>query len=437
MGSSAYIMRVDDTDAMRSSASSENSVLEDLRWLGLNWDEGPFRQSKRRSLYQEHLQRLIESGHVYPCFDSATRSSREARERSESAWRDAPPDRVRARIEDGVPHTYRFRVPRGRSVSIVDLVRGDVEWDAQATVGDFVVVRSNGDPVYNFVSAVDDALMGVTTVVRGAEHLINTLKQVLILEALGLDVPEFAHLPLLLDSDKKKLSKRHGAASVADLQAEGILPEALLNYLTLLGWNQGSTDKEIYSISELVDAFSIERVVASPAVFDPVKLRWVNSRHLRALPLPSLIERAKPWFAETGWDNDGLLDAAAALAQPRAEVLPDVARVAGEAVRHPLLSTLECPRDEVEDIMADAKALRVVAQAMVRSRAVASGAEFKTEEYNEWVRALGKELGLKGKSLFKPVRLLLTGQPEVRFVLAQHNCSVHCRFLSLFLLLFV
>ena len=224
-----FVLRIEDTDLARSTRESEDSMIRDLRWLGLDWDEGPYcggpagdyRQSERGETYVKIAKKLVEMGHAYPCFctEEELEAKRQAAEASGSAvaydgtWRDADPAEVKRRMDAGEPFTYRFKVPKGKVVSIDDLVRGRISWDVEATLGDFILLRSNGVPVYNFCVAVDDALMGITTVARAEEHLTNTVRQALVLEALGFPLPEYAHCSLILGEDKAKLSKRHGATS--------------------------------------------------------------------------------------------------------------------------------------------------------------------------------------------------------------------------------
>lgn len=224
-----FVLRIEDTDLARSTKESEDSMIKDLRWLGLDWDEGPFiggpagnyRQSERGDEYVKIAKKLVEMGHAYPCFctEEELEAKRQAAEASGSAvaydgtWRDADPAEVQRRMDAGEPFTYRFKVPKGKVVSIDDMVRGRISWDVEATLGDFILLRSNGVPVYNFCVAVDDAMMGITTVARAEGHLTNTVRQVLVLEALGFPVPDYAHCSLILGEDRSKLSKRHGATS--------------------------------------------------------------------------------------------------------------------------------------------------------------------------------------------------------------------------------
>mmetsp|Transcript_17627 Transcript_17627/g.39905 ORF Transcript_17627/g.39905 Transcript_17627/m.39905 type:complete len:622 (-) Transcript_17627:915-2780(-) len=309
---SAFVLRVEDTDQARSTRASEISVLEDLAWLGLTWDEGPedrptdangatlyygpYRQSERNDMYASVAQGLLDEGKAYRCF-CTEEELEEMRARQEVAgetprydgrWRDADPAEVEAKVASGDPYTVRFKVPKGSRVVIDDVVRGNVGWDAEATVGDFILLRSSGVPVYNFCVAVDDAAMGITTVVRAEEHLTNTLRQGLILDALHAPRPRYAHCSLILGPDKIKLSKRHGATSCGQFKEDGFLPDAMINYLSLLGWNDG-TDTEIFTREELIDAFDINRVVKSPSIFDMAKLRWINGQHLKMMSIEEVV----------------------------------------------------------------------------------------------------------------------------------------------------
>jgi glutamyl-tRNA synthetase len=257
-----FIIRVEDTDEARSTRESEESILNDLKWLGMNWDEGPeiggpyapYRQSERKDIYLKYAEQLVSQGYAYRCFCSEEeleekRQLAEAEGKAlqyDGTWRDADPVEVQKKIDNGEPYTIRFKVPPGKTVFIDDMVRGRVTWDAEASLGDFIILRSSGMPVYNFCVAVDDASMKITHVIRAEEHLTNTLRQILVLEALGYTPPTYAHCSLILGSDRSKLSKRHGATSCKQFSEQGFLPDAMVNYLAALGWNDGTT-KEIYS----------------------------------------------------------------------------------------------------------------------------------------------------------------------------------------------
>jgi len=429
-----FLVRVEDTDTARSTRESENSVLADLEWLGLTWDEGPvvggdkgpYRQSERMEsgVYQELAQKLLESGDAYPCFCTAAeldakRLEAEAKGENpqyDGTWRDADPAEVAKRMEAGEPYTVRFKVPRGKKVTIQDKVRGEISWDVQATVGDFILLRSGGMPVYNFCVAVDDAQMEVSDVIRAEEHLTNTVRQVLILEALGYTVPRYAHLSLVLGEDRSKLSKRHGATSVNQFKLEGFLPEAMINYLCLLGWND-STDQEIYTVDELVQAFSLDRVTKSPAVFDMKKLRWINGQHLRALPAERLQELLRAQLGEAGVlaadadaaQLDAFVSAAAAMVQEKVELVNDAEPLIEAALLYPLEETLasDAAKPFAEGVEAVAKA---VLAAHADGSLPAPDSDDFDAAWKKWVKAVGKDLGRKGKDLFMPLRIVTTGR---------------------------
>ena len=431
-----FIIRVEDTDTARSTRESEASVLQDLRWLGLLWDEGPevggekgpYRQSERMGsgLYQELADRLMKEGHAYPCFCTAEeldlkRKAAEAAGENpqyDGTWRDADPAEVQKRLDAGEPYTVRFKVPRGKKITISDLVRGEVTWDVQATVGDFILLRSAegtaeaaGMPVYNFCVAVDDALMDVTTVIRAEEHLTNTVRQILILEALGYDVPKYAHLSLVLGEDRSKLSKRHGATSVDQFRKEGFLPEAMVNYLCLLGWND-DTEQDIYSVGELTDAFSLDRVTKSPAVFDMKKLRWVNGQHLRALPPDEFAALLAPQLHELGVttaaDVTPFVHAASAMVAEKVELLNDAAPLITAAMDFPLAETIKSLpfSDATLNLHAVGNAVVDAYRAGTFPDPAADGFD---AAWKAWAKGVGKQLGVKGKGLFLPLRVAATG----------------------------
>ncbi|CAJ1433863.1 unnamed protein product [Effrenium voratum] len=294
------VLRVEDTDVARSTKESEDAILEGLKWCGITWDEGPdvggnhgpYRQSERieAGIYKEQLEKLIAGGHAYRCFLSPEEldEMRAEAERNDQAfvlqspWANASEEEVQAMIDQGKPYVYRFRVPFDREIVIDDLVLGEVIWNSDDLGGDFVIVRQNGMPMYNFGVVVDDASMHITHVLRAQEHLMNTPRQFLMYEALGLKVPTFAHMPLILAPDRTKLSKRHGAVSVGEYQKRGYLPSGMVNYLAQLGWNDG-TKQEIYTLEELMSAFRMNRMSKVAAIFDADKFKWVNGHHVRRL----------------------------------------------------------------------------------------------------------------------------------------------------------
>ena len=311
-------------------------------------------------------------------------------------WAKASKEEVDAELAKGTPHCFRFRVPPNRDIVIDDVVRGKVKFNTDA-VGDFVILRSNGLPVYNFCVAVDDALMRVTHVLRAEEHLPNTLRQVLIYRALGFAPPTFGHMSLILAPDKSKLSKRHGATSVGEFREQGFLAPAMVNYLSLLGWNDG-TEQEIFTTDELISKVTLKRITKSAAVFDKTKLRWMNGQHLRALPEAELAAACVSSWVESGLMTDGadvasspLVSAAVALFKTSLELVTDADAELRKVLSFPLDETLAAAAAPEGDKSRNAAAAAVLA-----------------DNFAE-IKAVGKAQERKGKRLFMPLRLALTG----------------------------
>ncbi|CAJ1948807.1 unnamed protein product [Sphenostylis stenocarpa] len=420
-----FVLRIEDTDLERSTRESEEAMLKDLSWLGLDWDEGPgvggdygpYRQSERNSLYKQYAENLHQSGHVYRCFCS----NEELEKMKEDAklkqlppvytgkWASARHEEVEEELAKGTPYTYRFRVPKG-SLKINDLIRGEVSWNLD-TLGDFVIMRSNGQPVYNFCVTVDDATMAISHVIRAEEHLPNTLRQALIYKALGFPMPYFAHVSLILAPDRSKLSKRHGATSVGQFREMGYLPEAMVNYLALLGWGDG-TENEFFALDQLVEKFTIERVNKSGAIFDSTKLRWMNGQHLRARHSDELTKVIGEY-----WKTSGILtvsagpfvDEAVQLLKDGIDLINDADKALANLLSYPLHSTLQS--DEAEPLLQDN--LSEFAASLVAaydSGDLVAALEEGHTGWQKWVKGFGKSLKRKGKSLFMPLRVLLTGK---------------------------
>jgi glutamyl-tRNA synthetase len=329
-----FILRVEDTDASRSTDASIAAILDSMRWLGLDWDEGPivdgphapYFQSQRGPVYQAAIQRLLGEGKLYRCIctqDELAAKREAALAANRNPIYDGTCREAGHGPDVGVPFVLRLVAPVDGETLVDDAIKGRVVFPNRE-LGDQVVVRSNGDPLYNFVVVLDDVAMGMTHVVRGDDHLSNTPKQVQLYEALGAPVPQFAHVPLILGPDKKRLSKRHGATSVMSYDDEGYLPEAMVNYLARLGWSHG--DQEIFTVAELIDAFSLDHVGRSPGVWDPDKLLWVNAQHLAALDLADLTARVAPRIAAAGFPAqpvDDVLRARVATLRGRARLLTE------------------------------------------------------------------------------------------------------------------
>ncbi|KAG6485653.1 glutamate--tRNA ligase, chloroplastic/mitochondrial-like [Zingiber officinale] len=421
-----FVLRIEDTDLERSTRKSEEAMLNDLSWLGLDWDEGPgvggeygpYRQSERNSMYKEYAEKLLESGTVYKCFCS----NEELEQMKETAkrlqlppvytgkWGTAPDKEIQEELAKGTPYTYRFRVPKEGILKITDLIRGEVSWNLD-TLGDFVIMRSNGQPVYNFCVTVDDATMHISHVIRAEEHLPNTLRQALIYKALGFPMPSFAHVSLILAPDRSKLSKRHGATSVGQFRDMGYLPQAMVNYLALLGWGDG-TENEFFTINQLVEKFSISRVNKSGAIFDGTKLRWMNGQHLRSLPPEELISIFRDRWKSTGilLEYDGaFVKGATELLKDAIELVSDAEKALQNLLSYPLHSTLVS--DECKPVVQDK--LSEVAASLIssyESGELRQALEEGHAGWQKWVKSFGKSLKRKGKSLFMPIRVLLTGK---------------------------
>ncbi|HTB21772.1 MAG TPA: glutamate--tRNA ligase [bacterium] len=315
-----FILRMEDTDLARSTQESVDQVLRDLRWLGLDWDEGPaadgrgslgpvgpYFQSRRLDTYAGYLAQLKAKGLAYPCFDSkaeveAEREAAIAEGRAPTgAFEEASPAQIEAMRAKGLQPAWRFRIPEGGVTEFEDLVHGRMRFENRL-MADFVIVRSDGMPTYNFAATVDDSLMEISHVIRGDDHLSNTPRQVCLYRALGLREPAFAHIPMILGPDKQRLSKRHGATAVGEYETQGFLPEALVNYLALLGWSLDDKTTLI-SVQELVESFSLERVTKHAAVFDPVKLAWMNGIYVRQAQDARLAPLIREQFKRAGLEN--------------------------------------------------------------------------------------------------------------------------------------
>lgn len=419
----SMILRIEDTDRERSTLASERSILEDLRWLGIRWQEGPdvggphapYRQSERQARYQVAIDQLLAEGRAYHCFCSP--AVLEADRQSALAAGEAPKysgrcrtlgrDEVASRLAAGEAAAIRFAVPeQPREVTFTDLVRGNIAV-ASSLIGDPVIVRSEGSPAFNFAVVVDDAAMGITHVVRGEDHISNTPRQILIYEALGFTPPQFAHLSLVLGPDHAPLSKRHGATSVAEFRARGFLPEALANYLALLGWSPGEGE-EIVSIEEMARRFELTRVTHSAAVFDTAKLEWMNREYMKRCPAPRLaalswpyLERAQQVQAQTPeaehYVADVLLPMAVG-AVNRLEELPARVSFIFEWSADDALALLAAEPDGPAVVRALAE---VLAQ---------QGDLVDRETFRRAATMVRERSGAKGKALFHPIRVALTGR---------------------------
>ncbi len=420
------VLRIEDTDVERSTRESERAIIEDLRWMGLEWDEGvekggdhgPYRQSERLHIYRAHVVELMSRGQAYRCFclPEQLEMDRYAalRDRRPPKYvgrcRDIPPDQARHRVENGEPAAIRFRIPDDREVVFNDIVRGEVRFNTEV-LGDPVLVRSEGIPAYNYAVVIDDALMEITHVVRGEDHISNTPRQILLYEAFGWTPPAFAHVSLVLGPDHSLLSKRHGATSVAEFRARGYLPEALTNYLALIGWSPGE-EQEILPLDELARRFRLEDVGHSAGVFDVEKLAWVNRHYLKLAAPERLAELSMPYLKTEGWvlepSGTGLdfLAAVVPLAAASVDRLDQVPARLRFLFDYSAARALEDP-----SVRAEAEAARPVIAALAEVLAD-SGPLIDRDAFRAAVARVRERTGQKGKSLLHPIRLALTGEAE-------------------------
>lgn len=321
-----FILRIEDTDVERSTTESVDAILEGMKWLGLDWDEGPFYQSNSFPLYKEYIQKLLDAGKAYKCYctpDELDAKRNLAMQEGRKPKYDGA-CRTRAEQLEGQPYVIRFRAPQGGATSFDDLIKGKITFPNEE-LDDLIIQRTDGTPTYNFCVVIDDASMRITTVIRGDDHVNNTPRQIQLYEALGFPVPQFAHVPMILGSDKARLSKRHGATSVIAYRDMGYLPEALLNYLVRLGWSSG--DDEIFSREEMIQKFDISNVGCSASVFNTEKLNWLNAHYIKNVDPKRLAALLLPHLEKRGVTTDGGANLAIVVKtlQQRANTLEDMA----------------------------------------------------------------------------------------------------------------
>ncbi|MBP5296269.1 MAG: glutamate--tRNA ligase [Bacteriovoracaceae bacterium] len=417
-----FVLRIEDTDQERGNAAYEKLQIEDLKWLGINHDEGPdkpgtvgpYHQSERLDIYRQYAQQLIKEGKAYYCFcsDEELEQKRQQAIKENRAplydgtCRNLAPAEVERRLAAGEKAVIRFKAPQKEYV-IHDHVRGEVRFPP-GMVGDFVILRANGYPVYNYCSVIDDWLMGMTHIIRGEEHLPNTLRQLMLYEGFGVQPPEFAHLALLVNKERAKLSKRDGAVSVGQYREDHYLPEALVNYLCLLGWSHPE-EKDVFTLDEVIPFFSLDRFVKSSAFYDIEKLKYLNGQHLRRLPLDRLIKEFSPFipeghpFHQEGREyQERLIN----LYKDKIDFASDITPLAEELVQEKVT-----PAVAVQEILAwdSTKTMRPILQEKLNALAAAGQAWVSSEDFQNWCNEFKTQYKIKGKFLFMGMRGLLTG----------------------------
>ncbi|MDD2619234.1 MAG: glutamate--tRNA ligase [Syntrophomonadaceae bacterium] len=413
------VLRIEDTDLERSRREYEDEIIESLHWLGLEWEEGidipgengPYRQTERLEIYQKYTRQLLESGQAYYCFCTEEELEEERKnllasgemQKYSGKCRDLSAAEKKAKLAQGIKPAVRFRIPPCEEYIVDDLVRGKVSF-ASEDIGDFIIVKSDGIPTYNFAVVIDDVLMGISHVIRAEEHLSNTPRQLALYDALKLNRPQFAHISLILGSDRQKMSKRHGATSLIQYRRMGYLPEALFNFLSLMGWSPEG-EEEILLPAEIIAAFTLDRVAKNPAVFDLDKLNWLNQQYIKKLGIQELAVMVKPYLEDSNWKEQlkeledyryelmvlAVRDHLVALSDIRqeAEVFLGELTYENEAKQllneEGVLAVLEAFRDGLRESM-------------------------QADEVKAYLKGLTKELKLKPKNVFMPVRCALSGR---------------------------
>lgn len=418
-----FILRIEDTDRVRSTQESEDAIIHDVKWMGLDWDEGPevggdygpYKQTERLALYQAAVDKLMAAGYAYKCYCTKEELDAEREEASKKGiafrysgkCRHLTAEEQEAKEAAGLKPVIRFHIPEDAGIIVVDdLVRGRVEFDSQG-LGDFIIVKSDGIPAYNFAVVIDDHAMGMTHILRAEEHLANTPRQILMYQALGYDLPRFAHISMILGPDRSKLSKRHGATSVTQYMEDGFLPEAIVNYLSLLGWSPEG-EREFYSAEEIAELFTLDRVVKNPAVFDIQKLRWMNSHYIKEKSLPDLLQLLMPYLLETDYVQPDMSDEEKAkleeiveAVRDHLEVLPDIKGLIGVFYNDDIVVP-----DELKDNLRAEHIPQVMAAFKEKLHALSS---WDAETVHAMLKKLPKELNLKPKFVLFPIRVALTG----------------------------
>jgi nondiscriminating glutamyl-tRNA synthetase len=439
-----FILRIEDTDLERSTKESEASIFQDLRWLGLDWDEGPaaggaygpYRQSERLDIYRQHGQQLIANGRAYYCYCT----SAELEARREAAFKAGQTPRYDGRCKNlstseraakekaGIKPVMRFAMPE-KDISFKDLAKGEINFPPEA-LGDFVILRSDGVPTYNYAAVVDDHLMQITHVIRGDDHVVNTPKQIMIYEAFGWPLPQFCHMPLILGPDRERLSKRHGATSVDEYAGKGYLPDALINFLSLLGWSSASGE-EILSRRRLVEEFSFERLSNAAAIFDVVKLNWMNGVYIRNMELGELTAVCLPYLQKAGYpDCSGpeheTLKKMIGLVRDGLEFLSQVA----EKLEFFFVDEVRIT-DGVAMGMSQTESAEKVYWSFLRQ--LDRYEVLTADVFRQLMKIVTKETGVMGRDLWMPIRIALTGQmhgpdlPTIVEILGKEKCRKFVR----------
>ncbi len=412
-----FLLRIEDTDKARSTEESTRAIFDGFRWLGLDWDEEVVHQGANLARHQADVQRLLDANRAYRCFCTSEELDEQraaAKARGEAFKYDRRCDRlltadVERRIASGMPFVVRFRMPEG-TTSWNDLVHGTISFaNEDIGEGDFIILRSDSTPIYNLAVVSDDIAMRITVVMRGDDHVSNTPKQILLYEALGAGVPKFAHLPMIHGPDGKKLSKRHGATAVGDYEHMGILPDAMLNFLALLGWSPGG-DIEVMTLPQMVELFSTDGLSKKAAIFDMTKLEWMNGQHLSMTSAADLATRLIPLILSAGLATDEDLVARRDWLYQLIELLKVRARTLDDIVRQAapyFIETVEYDAEAVAKGWKDREATQTILRASRDT--LASAPRWTTDALEPELRRLAEQIGIGAGKIFQPLRIALTG----------------------------
>lgn len=418
-----FLVRIEDTDLVRSSRASEENIKAALKWLGMEWDEGidvggpngPYRQTERLPIYKKEVERLIAEGKAYYCY--CTQEELEAERKAQMAEGKTPvygghcrhltEEQIEQYKKEERKPVVRLRVPEGETFEFDDMVRGHVSFQSSG-VGDFIIMKSDGIPVYNFAVVVDDALMGITHVIRAEEHLSNTPRQIAIYHALGYEIPKFGHISLILGADHKKMSKRHGATSVEEYKNLGYLPDAVVNYLALLGWSPKG-DQEIFTREELIREFSMDRVSSNDAVFDIEKLNWINFQYMKKLDADQLLDAVLPFLEKAGYAETPLTDAKRDWLKRAVWCVREHLYYGAQAPENVKIFFEDLPDVTDPDMLAmmHEETTPVILGAF--KTAVENLDAFDPDTIKTTFKQVMKDVKIKGKYAFMPVRIALTG----------------------------
>ncbi|WP_301859091.1 glutamate--tRNA ligase [uncultured Megasphaera sp.] len=430
-----FIVRIEDTDRKRSTAESEENIKEALKWLGITWDEGidvggndgPYRQTERLEIYRKYTEKLLAEGKAYYCFCTPEELEAEKEAQMQKGetpvysgkCRNLPKETVEQYLKEGRPYVIRIATPKDETIEIDDLVRGHVTFDSNK-VGDFVIVKSDGIPVYNYCVVIDDALMHITHVIRAEEHLSNTPRQIVLYHALGFDVPKFAHVSLILGADKKKMSKRHGATSVQQYRDLGYLPDALVNFLALLGWTPEG-DQEIFTRDELIQQFSLDRVAKNPAVFDIEKLNWINFHYMKQLDADQLFALCLPHLQKAGYAPEELDETKKQWLKDMVWAMREHVQYGAQITDAVKLFFTDDYAPENEETAAVLKEETAPAVLTMFCQELQALDDVTADTVQPLFKKIQKGLKVKGKFVYMPIRVALTGVmhgPDLNVIVA-------------------